>query len=118
MAERIGVYVCKCGPNIGDKVDVDAIVNEVKSIEDVAVAKSHNLLCSGEGLKFLKEEIKNEKLSRVVIAACTPKQYEVKFMRACEEAGLNPYLMQMTKQSIKLLSLKLMARLDLLLQII
>ena len=96
MAERIGVYVCKCGPNIGDKVDVGTIVNKVRGIKDVAVAKSHNLLCSGDGLKFLKEEIKNEKLSRVVIAACTPKQYEVKFMRACEEAGLNPYLMQMT----------------------
>jgi len=96
MAERIGVYVCKCGPNIGDKVDVDSIVNDIKGIEDVTTVKSHNLLCSENGLEFLKEEVKNGKLSRVVIAACTPKQYEQKFMRACEEAGLNPYLLQMT----------------------
>lgn len=96
MAERIGVYVCKCGPNIGDKIDVDAIVNDVNSIKDVATAKSHNLLCSEDGIKFLKSEIKKEKLSRVAIAACTPKMYEQKFMKACETAGLNPYLMQMT----------------------
>jgi heterodisulfide reductase subunit A len=96
MAERIGVYVCKCGPNIGDKVDVDSIVNDIKGIEDVTTVKSHNLLCSENGLEFLKKEVKNGKLSRVVIAACTPKQYEQKFMRACEEAGLNPYLLQMT----------------------
>ena len=96
MAERIGVYVCKCGPNIGDRVDVDSIVNDIKDVEDVATAKSHNLLCSEDGLKFLKSEIKREKLSRIVIAACSPKMHEQKFMRACEEAGMNPYLMQMT----------------------
>lgn len=96
MGEKIGVYVCKCGPNIGDKVDVDAIIEDTKRIDDVTTAKSHNLLCSEEGLKFLNEEIKNEKLSRVVIAACTPKMYEQKFMSVCEEAGLNPYLLQMT----------------------
>jgi heterodisulfide reductase subunit A len=96
MAERIGVYVCKCGPNIADKIDVDTIVDKAKEIKDVATAKTYNLLCSADGLEFLKSEIKSQKLSRLVIAACTPKMYEQKFMRACEEAGLNPYLMQMT----------------------
>ncbi len=96
MSERIGVYVCKCGPNIGDVVDVDSIVNDVKNIEGVVTAKSHNLLCSNDGLEFLKEEIKKENLSRVVVAACTPKQYEQKFMNVCEEAGLNPFLFHMT----------------------
>ncbi len=96
MGERIGVYVCKCGPNIGDAIDTDAIVNDVKRMEGVVTAKSHNILCSEDGQKFLKEEIKKEKLSRVVIAACTPKQYEQTFMRICEEAGLNPYLLAMT----------------------
>jgi len=96
MGEKIGVYVCKCGPNIGDRIDVDTIVEDIKGIEDVTTAKWHNLLCSEDGLKFLKEEIKNEKLTRVVIAACTPKMYEHKFMSVCEEAELNPYLLQMT----------------------
>jgi heterodisulfide reductase subunit A len=96
MDVRIGVYVCKCGPNIGDVVDVDAIVSDVKSMEGVVTAKSHNLLCAEDGQEFLKEEIKKEQLSRVVIAACTPKQYEHLFMRVCEEAGLNPYLLAMT----------------------
>jgi heterodisulfide reductase subunit A len=96
MDERIGVYVCKCGPNIGDAIDTAAILNDVRSIEGVVTAKSHNLLCSEDGQAFLKAEIKKEKLSRVVIAACTPTQYEHLFMRVCEEAGLNPYLLAMT----------------------
>jgi heterodisulfide reductase subunit A len=96
MAERIGVYVCKCGPNIADKIDVDAVIDKAKGVEGVVTAKTHNLMCSADGLEFLKSEIKRGKLSRVVIAACTPKMYEQKFMRVCEETGLNPYLMQMT----------------------
>ncbi len=96
MSERIGVYVCKCGPNIGDAIDVDSIINDIKNIDGIVTAKSHNLLCSNDGLEFLKEEIEKKKLSRVVIAACTPKQYEQKFMTTCEKAGLNPYLLQMT----------------------
>ncbi len=96
MAERIGVFVCKCGPNIGDRIDVDSVVAEAEGIEDVVTAKSHNLLCSEDGIRFLQEEIRKGGLTRVVIAACTPKQYEQKFMRACEGVGLNPYLLQMT----------------------
>ena len=96
MQERIGVYVCKCGPNIGDIIDVESIVNDVKYIDGVVTAKSHNLLCSNDGLEFLKEEIRKENLSRVVVAACTPKMYEQKFMDVCEEAGLNPFLFHMT----------------------
>ncbi|MCK4654646.1 MAG: CoB--CoM heterodisulfide reductase iron-sulfur subunit A family protein, partial [Candidatus Cloacimonetes bacterium] len=96
MQERIGVYVCKCGPNIGDKIDVDSIINDVKNIDGVVTAKSHNLLCSNDGLEFLKEEIRKGNLSRVVVAACTPKMYEQKFMNVCEEAGLNPFLFHMT----------------------
>ena len=96
MQERIGVFVCKCGPNIGDKIDVDSIVNDVKNIDGVVTSKSHNLLCSNDGLVFLKEEIIKGNLSRVVVAACTPKMYEQKFMNTCEEAGLNPFLFHMT----------------------
>jgi heterodisulfide reductase subunit A len=95
MGERIGVYVCKCGPNIGDSIDTDAIVNAVTSREGVVTAKSHNLLCSEDGRAFLTNEIKTENLTRVVIAACTPKQYEHLFMEVCEEADLNPYLLAM-----------------------
>lgn len=96
MAERIGIYVCECGPNIGDKINIDDVLASVEALNDVVVVKKHRLLCSEEGKKFLKEEIQKEKLSRVVVAACSPKQHELTFMNVCESAGLNPYLFQMT----------------------
>ncbi|MCD4818613.1 MAG: CoB--CoM heterodisulfide reductase iron-sulfur subunit A family protein [Candidatus Cloacimonetes bacterium] len=96
MQERIGVFVCKCSTNIGNKIDVDSIVSDVSNIENVVTAKSHNVLCSNEGLEFLMNEIREGNLSRMVIAACTPKMYEQRFMNVCEASGLNPYLFQMT----------------------
>lgn len=94
--ESIGVIICTCGPNIGDQIDVDHILRIVRKLDGVAFAQKHTLLCSAEGLKMLQEEIIKEKLNRIVIAACTPKMYERKFMNAVEEAGLNSHLMQMT----------------------
>jgi heterodisulfide reductase subunit A len=38
---RIGIFVCECGGNIGDVVDVKAVVEAVKNWDGVAVAKSH-----------------------------------------------------------------------------
>ena len=61
MKEKIGIYVCECGPNIADKVDIDKIISEVSVLEDFQdtelVVKKHKLLCSVDGKKFLEEEI-------------------------------------------------------------
>ncbi|MFH1438850.1 MAG: CoB--CoM heterodisulfide reductase iron-sulfur subunit A family protein [Pseudomonadota bacterium] len=95
MPEKVGVFLCRCGPNIGDLVDLDAVADRVRDAEGVASVNFHDLICSEEGLEFLKEEIRKDGLTRVVIAACTPKMYEKKLMAACRDAGLNPYLMQM-----------------------
>jgi heterodisulfide reductase subunit A len=35
-------------------------------------------------------------LDRVVVASCSPLMHEATFRRACAEAGLNPFLFQMT----------------------
>ncbi|MBN1754846.1 CoB--CoM heterodisulfide reductase iron-sulfur subunit A family protein [bacterium] len=96
MAERTGVFICRCGPNIGNSIDVNAVMQEVGRMEEVEFVTDHNLLCSQEGKAFVTEQIKKNNLDRVVIAACTPKQYEQLFMNACRDAGINPFLMQMT----------------------
>ncbi len=95
MEEKIGVYVCECGPNIAEKVDIERVLAAVSSIEGVAVAERYKLLCSEEGKKFLKENIEKHGLTHLVVAACSPKQHELTFMNVCEEAGLNPYLFQL-----------------------
>jgi len=95
MERKIGVYVCECGPNIAEKVDVDKVVDSVSSLDGVAVAEKFKLLCSADGKKFLEEQIKKHSLTHLVIAACSPKQHDKTFMEVCEKAGINPYLYQL-----------------------
>jgi len=95
MEKKIGVYICECGPNISDKVDIDKAIDEISPIEDVVVVEKFKLLCSADGKKFLEEQIKKQGLTHLVVAACSPKDHEKTFMEICEKAGINPYLFQL-----------------------
>ena len=95
MERKIGVYVCECGPNISEKIDIDKVIEAISSDKDVAVIKKFKLLCSADGKKFLEDEIKKQGLTHLVIAACSPKDHEKTFMEVSERAGLNPYLFQL-----------------------
>jgi len=95
MSVRIGVYVCECGPNIPDKIDIDKVLEDIAPLNNVAAAKRFRLLCSNDGKKYLADEIRKEKLTHLVVAACSPREHEKTFMQVCVEAGLNPYLFQM-----------------------
>lgn len=93
MAEKVGVFICDCGANIAEVVDTTKLLEYAGKIPDVAVAKIHKLWCSEEGRKELADTIKEKQLTRVVIAACSPKQHEQTFRNVLESAGLNPYLL-------------------------
>ena len=97
MAEKIGVYVCHCGSNIAGKVDVEDVAKWAgENVEDVTVARDYEFMCSALGQKLVEDDIANEGLTRVVVAACSPHLHEKTFRRACSNAGLNPYLLEMT----------------------
>ena len=91
---RIGVYVCHCGGNISDIVDVEAVTDQVGAEGDVVVARHVPFLCSDEGQTAIERDIAELGLDRVVIAACTPSLHETTFRRAVARAGLNPFLYQ------------------------
>lgn len=95
MEEKIGVYICECGPNIAENVDIDKIIDVVSPLPSVEVVERYKLLCSEDGKKFLKQSIQEHGLTRLVIAACSPKQHESTFMKVCVDAGLNPHLFQL-----------------------
>ena len=94
MLQRIGVYICECGPNIKDAVDIQALLKDARGHENVVLAGSFGFLCSPEGKRFLQEDIQAHKLSRVVIAGCSPKEHEQTFRAILKRAGLNPFLLQ------------------------
>ncbi len=91
---RIGVYVCECGGNIGDVVDVKAVVEAVKSWEGVVDAKYQKYLCSKPSQEVIIDAIKKHNLDRVVVASCTPRMHLITFQNALERAGLNPYMLE------------------------
>jgi len=95
MAKKIGIYVCECGTNIAEKVDIDQVIAAVSPLKNAEVIERHKLLCSEGGKEFLKQSIEEHGLTHVVVAACSPKQHEVTFMNVCEQAGLNPQLFQL-----------------------
>jgi len=95
MKVRVGVYICSCGTNISDNIEIDQLVQFSSSLENVGYVKLNSLLCSEDGKNYLAEDIIKEKPDRVVIVACTPKEHEKTFRNVLQRAGLNPYLFQM-----------------------
>ncbi|MEM0262361.1 MAG: CoB--CoM heterodisulfide reductase iron-sulfur subunit A family protein, partial [Nitrososphaerota archaeon] len=95
MDPRIGVYICHCGLNIAQTVDVKKVGEYVKNLKNVVVVRDYPYMCSDPGQELIKNDIKEYSLTNVIVAACSPTMHEQTFRRACSTAGLNPYLMQM-----------------------
>jgi heterodisulfide reductase subunit A len=89
---QVGVYICHCGGNISDVVDVQEVADRVAGLPNVKVSRTNMFMCSDPGQNLIVEDIKNEGLDRIVVASCSPKLHETTFRAALERAGLNPYL--------------------------
>jgi len=92
---RIGVFVCNCGVNIGGIADVPAIVEYAKTLPGVTYAEENLFSCSQDTQEKMVEVIKEQKLNRVVVAACTPRTHEPLFQETIRNSSLNPYLFEM-----------------------
>lgn len=99
MKKKIGVYICECGPNIADNVEIDRIIEAVSSIdkfEDAEfVVKNYGLLCSVQGKEYLEQEINENELTHLVVAACSPRDHNSTFIGVSKKTSLNPYLFKM-----------------------
>jgi heterodisulfide reductase subunit A len=92
MSERrVGVYICHCGGNISDHVDVDCIRKEIEDELGVEVAKTTMFTCSDASQNEMIEDIKESGLDGMVVASCSPKLHLGTFRGVAERAGLNPY---------------------------
>ncbi len=92
---RIGVYVCQCGLNIAQTVDCDKVAEEASELGDVIISKSIGYACSDPGQKEIREDILDNNLNRIVVASCSPRLHEPTFRQMLQDAGLNPYLLEM-----------------------
>ena len=92
---RIGVFVCCCGTNIAGFVDVPAVVEFAKTLPNVVYAEQNLFSCSQDTQSQISAIIKEHRLNRVVVTACTPKTHEPLFQETLINGGLNKYLFEM-----------------------
>ncbi len=95
MGPRIGVYICHCGVNIAATVDVEAVTRFAQGLPSVATARDYTYMCSDPGQALIKEDIEKFALTKVVVASCSPMMHEPTFRGTIQEAGLNPYCLEM-----------------------
>jgi heterodisulfide reductase subunit A len=89
--KRIGVFICHCGINIADTVDVERVAEEIRGYPGVAYAVEYKYMCSDPGQNLIKEAIREHNLDGVVVAACSPTMHETTFRKTTASEGLNPY---------------------------
>jgi heterodisulfide reductase subunit A len=92
---RVGVFVCRCGTNIAGVVDVPAVGEFAKSLPGVVYVEENMFSCSQDTQEQITQVIKEQKLNRVVVAACTPRTHEPLFQETILNAGINKYLFEM-----------------------
>ena len=76
-------------------VDCQEVAARCKRMPGVVHSVDYKYMCSDPGQNMIKEAIREQKLTGVVVAACSPRMHEPTFRRAVSEAGLNPYLCEM-----------------------
>ena len=96
---KLGVYICHCGGNISDYVDVEKVADAIKSEPAVITVRTNIFTCSDAAQQDIISEIKEKKLDGIVIASCSPKLHLNTFRAMAERAGLNPY--QYTQVNIR-----------------
>ncbi len=92
---RIGVFVCYCGLNIAGTVDVEEVAEYARRLQNVVYVKTNRYTCADPGQEEIRKGIREHRLNRVVVAACSPRMHEPTFRRTVSEAGLNPFLYEM-----------------------
>jgi len=92
---RVGVFVCYCGLNIAGTVDVEDVAEYARALPGVVYVKTNRYTCADPGQEEIRKGVRDYKLNRVVVAACSPRMHEPTFRRTVSEAGLNPFLYEM-----------------------
>ncbi len=94
ISPRVGVFICRCGRNIAEIINLDEVIQEIKKVKDVVCVETNTFMCSLPGQSLLQKKIMELSLNRIVIAACSLKVHKTMFETVLENARLNPYLLE------------------------
>lgn len=91
MKKKIGVYVCHCGGNISDYVDIQKVKDAVKDEANVYLLKNTLFACSDSSQKEMVDDIQTSELDAIVVASCSPKLHVPTFRAVAERGGMNAF---------------------------
>ncbi len=92
---RIGVFVCHCGTNIAGVIDVEELTAYAKTLPQVVHVGRNLFTCAQDTQDLIVQQIRDNGLNRIVVAACTPRTHEALFRKTLKSAGINEYLFEM-----------------------
>jgi len=67
---KTGAYICK-GCGLGERLDCDQLATIAEREGKASIVKQHDFLCNAEGVAMIQNDIDNEGVNRVMIAACS-----------------------------------------------
>ena len=91
---RIGVIACDCGGEITDVIAMNELMEKISHLGDVVLMEKIPYGCTPDGEETIQQRITGEALNRLVLLGCSPRIMEKKFQKVCQEAGLNPSLLE------------------------
>jgi heterodisulfide reductase subunit A2 len=90
MKQSIGVYICHCGGNISDYIDVEELGKMFLDEDGIVVSKDVMFACADSNQKAMVNDIKEYQLDAIVVASCSPKLHLHTFKNVAARGGLNP----------------------------
>ena len=85
---RIGIFVCRCGKEISQSIDIDELVNFSRGLTNVYNIEVVDCLCFDSVLKEVKMKIKKSKVNRLIFTACAFHSHKESFEKVIREIGL------------------------------
>jgi heterodisulfide reductase subunit A len=94
-APRVGIYICHCGINIKLVLNVEEVMRYAATLPNVALVRHYIFMCSDPGQNLMKQDLQEDRVNRVIVAACSPRMHEPTFRKTCASEGLNPFFFEM-----------------------
>lgn len=85
---RAGVFLCQCGGNISDVLDLDALAETARSSDGVVAVTVRQFMCGTEGRAAIAECVEERGLDRLVIGSCSRRFQGPTFERIARELRL------------------------------
>ena len=90
----IGVFLCKCGKNIGGSVDIDSLAEAIKDTPSVKHVQVNTYTCSEPGQAEIETAIAEHRLEKIVVAACSPRLHGPTWQELLRRSDLNPAVVE------------------------